>query len=82
MLVATIAAAALLRQVEDGKLALDDRLSRHLPQVRAPGDGFESDNSAFVLAVDRTHRNPRASPPPRATMTRPLGLRRLLRAEK
>jgi CubicO group peptidase (beta-lactamase class C family) len=30
-------AAALLQQVEDGKLALDDRLSRHLPQVRAPG---------------------------------------------
>src|SRR5687768_10363706 len=30
-------AAALLQQVEDGTLALDDPLSRHLPKFRAPG---------------------------------------------
>ena len=30
-------AAALLQQVEDGKLALEDPLSRHFPLLRAPG---------------------------------------------
>lgn len=30
-------AAALMQQVEDGKLALDDPLSRHFPLFRAPG---------------------------------------------